>query len=836
MHPKREIPYFNGSDINYQGRKLEISLESLSKAINTAPTGSSPGLTKWRYEFLKALLTNDSARQLLCFDKFAEMILQAKDLPDFLVETLRIGNLFGTIKPDGSTRPIALIDILRRWLTKAVAFQYKKEWASCLGRLQYAVGISAGVEKIVHTLNTFIEVADNDLFCVGEADCRNAFNCCNREMFMTNLQTNFPELFPFFYLWYSGESKLIFEMENGSKQFILSSEGTTQGDPGAMFLFCVGLKTPLTNIAKRAPPQSMIVSFADNINLGSKKEDFNILWQITEEELAAYHLKVRRDKSYVYPLHSGEHQIEVHNYPEGIQILYEGFKSLGIPIGSEAFIEEVLNKKLKKNENLINGIIELDDLQIGGLLLRYCANSRINYWNRILPPQSLAKQNFLENHDKSILNCFKQIHRISSVDDSQRVQIALPLSMGGMGLLSAFQHSKAAYIGSVTETVKEIWDRNKEFFFMSTMHTMEDMNELQWIKFAEESWFDLNQMLKVQDPTFEGLMKWDINELCKTTTSFDTFSQGDSVSDSQTKRMQSILSHHINKAKFEQLLSSTDNRFKKRLLSAGGIGSAGFLYAIPCNPTLVMTNMQMEIAVKLRIGCEVCSSSDISNKCLCGQQIDKFGDHFLVCKNGSEKFNRHNMWLHSWERLIKKSTSPSLSLEKPLYALGITQANNFNKRIDLVEHKINEQSIMADVSITHPTSANLTNQNISTPGYAALTREKEKHKKYDESATKLNMKFVPLIAETYGRMGLEAISYAQQKINELSTVFSINGPKIDRRTHQRITILWWTTLSVSLQKGNAHIVMSKKFKILRPSDNRSQTLKTFDMNDLLFIK
>ena len=143
---------------------------------------------------------------------------------------------------------------------------------------------------------------------------------------------------------------------------------------------------------------------------------------------------------------------------------------------------------------------------------------------------------------------------------------------------------------------------------------------------------------------------------------------------------------------------------------------------------------------------------------------------------------------------------------------------------------------MADVSITHPTSANLTNQNISTPGYAALTREKEKHKKYDESATKLNMKFVPLIAETYGRMGLEAISYAQQKINELSTVFSINGPKIDRRTHQRITILWWTTLSVSIQKGNAHIVMSKKFKILRPSDNRSQTLKTFDMNDLLFIK
>jgi len=759
------------------------------------------------------------------------MIIQAKDLPVFLIDILRTGSLFGTIKPDGSTRPIALIDILRRWITKAVAFQYKKKWAQCLGSIQYAVGISGGNEKIIHTLSSFIEAVDNNVFCIGEGDCRNAFNSCNREMFMLNLKKEFFELYPFFYLWYSGESKLIFEFEDGSKKFILSSEGTTQGDPGAMFLFCVGLKTPLTNIQNRAPPQTMIVSFADNINLGSEKKHFNTLWNIAENELAAYNLQVRRDKSYVHPLNlSCDDESEAILYPEGIQILTEGFKSLGVPIGSDAYVEKLLQKILQKNAKLLNGIVGIGDNQISGLLLRYCANTRINYWNRVIPPQSAPKKKFLQNHDEAILLCFKQTNNVSSVSEIQKQQFALPLSMGGMGFLSAVQHSSAAYIGSVTEAVKEIWERNNNQHFIPSLFT--NMGNFKWIKYAEEEWRNLNQSLKQQDSSFEGLNDWNLEELCSSTTSFDFLSQPDC--EPPKKRMQSFISHLINSQTLKNILSTTDNRTKTRILSAGGIGSAGFLYAIPKDPILSMTNIQMETAIKLRLGCDLILNHEGLTKCECGQRIDSFGDHLLACKNGSEKFYRHNMWLHSWERLIKKSSSPSLSLEKSLYELGVTNAIDAHKRIDFIEYKGNGQAVMADVSITHPTCSQSSekNKHSSLPGHAAENRQKAKHTKYDESAKQLNMKFVPLIAETYGRLGSEALSYAKEKINELATVFSVGGPKIDNRLQQKISLMWWTNLSVILQKGNAHIIISKKFQMLKNKSRNNDQYRMFDMNDI----
>ena len=553
------------------------------------------------------------------------------------------------------------------------------------------------------------------------------------------------------------------------------------------------------------------------------------MWNITEAELAKYNLKVRRDKSFVLPLcFNHEDESEVHMYPEGVQLLSEGFKSLGIPIGTEDYIEKHLQKKLEKNEGLIKGIEEIEDLQIAGLLLRYCANARINYWNRMIPPQSLAKQAFLKHHDAQILNCFQKINYISSIDESQKNQIALPLVMGGMGLLSAHQHSASAYIGSVTESVREIWERNKNQHFMpDDFQKMENFN---WIQIAKENWNSLNQMLKSQDSNFEGLEPWNINELCISTTYFDFISQGDAEPPKQ--RMQSYLSHLINSAQLQNLLSNNNERFKTRILSAGGVGSAGFLYAIPKNPTLTMSNIQMEVAIKLRIGSDIIMENEGIAKCFCGAYIDKFGDHLLVCKQGSEKYTRHNMWLHSWERLIKKSSSPSLALEKPLYVLGITDSRNSNKRIDLIEYKSTDQSIMADVSITHPTSVQYSNNLITKPGYAADIRQKAKHSKYDESAKKLNMKFVPLIAESYGRLGSETLAFAKQKINELATIYSTSGPKIDSRIQQKLSILWWSTLSVSLQKGNVHIIMSKKTKIKSDENSGCHHFRVFDMNDI----
>ena len=113
-------------------------------------------------------------------------------------------------------------------------------------------GTKAGAEKIVHATNSFIEGSDKHDYYFGGLDCRNAFNSCNRKMFMDNLKSEFPEIFPFFYSLYSGEGDLILWMDDGTNRTIRSSEGTLQGDPAGMFLFALGLKIPLQAIEQLA--------------------------------------------------------------------------------------------------------------------------------------------------------------------------------------------------------------------------------------------------------------------------------------------------------------------------------------------------------------------------------------------------------------------------------------------------------------------------------------------------------------------------------------------------------------------------------------------------------
>ena len=86
-----------------------------------------------------------------------DLILNDDVIPFSCKELLRTGILFGTKKKKGGTRPIGLLDIIRRWLTRAIGIPYQKRWAEHLGPTQFAVGTKAGIDKIVHTLNCIIQ-------------------------------------------------------------------------------------------------------------------------------------------------------------------------------------------------------------------------------------------------------------------------------------------------------------------------------------------------------------------------------------------------------------------------------------------------------------------------------------------------------------------------------------------------------------------------------------------------------------------------------------------------------------------------------------------------------
>ena len=124
-------------------------------------------------------------------------------------------------------------------------------------------------------------------------------------------------------------------------------------------------------------------------------------------------------------------------------------KVMGIPLLATRESAKIFFKqKLEKVESLLKAILELDDAHCGQALQRFTASyCKVVHMIRALPLDVWdgAFKSFLKAFDRLVLGHFDRIVRIST-RKKQRRQLALPFSLGGFGLRSAYRHAHAAYI------------------------------------------------------------------------------------------------------------------------------------------------------------------------------------------------------------------------------------------------------------------------------------------------------------------------------------------------------------------------------------------------------
>ena len=78
----------------------------------------------------------------------------------------------------------------------------------------------------------------------------------------------------------------------------------------------------------------------------------------------------------------------------------EGVKVLGTPVGSRAFVDEVINKRLREEQKLWEAIPWVPDLQAGWQILIQCAGPRCHHIIRTLPPSQSA--DYAQGHDEGM--------------------------------------------------------------------------------------------------------------------------------------------------------------------------------------------------------------------------------------------------------------------------------------------------------------------------------------------------------------------------------------------------------------------------------------------------
>ena len=122
-------------------------------------------------------------------------VLASGQVPASLAPHLAGARLFAAQKKDGSLRPIAVGEVLRRLTSKCLSAATRQQAKSALWPLQVGVGVAHGAEAAVHTARDWQQRnSGNGDKVLVKVDLQNAFNSVRRERVLMEVRQHFPQL------------------------------------------------------------------------------------------------------------------------------------------------------------------------------------------------------------------------------------------------------------------------------------------------------------------------------------------------------------------------------------------------------------------------------------------------------------------------------------------------------------------------------------------------------------------------------------------------------------------------------------------------------------------
>ena len=425
----------------------------------TARRGAAPGPSGMTADHLFPILESEVDSGMLV--QVASR-LAVGDIPEEVVDGIRLGRLRALAKPDGGVRRIVVGDIVRRLVARTMAKQIEKKAEKATAPFQCALSTKAGCECVAHIVQA---LTDQDVNAtVVTVDGVGAFDLISRNATLEGLLSmeGGDQILPFARLFYGTTSTYLWEDEMGNTQEIPQGDGGEQGDPLTPMLFSLGEHPALEAIRRRLLDDETVVCLPDRVCA---------VLAIMAEDLARHaHISIHHGKTQVWNRGGIA--------PEGIEELtrlarlvkpeaivwrcdvnlshdQQDVRILGVPIGSAAFVRRQLEEKSAEQETLFHRIPLMDDTQACWLLLLMCAATRANSWLRAVRPEQ--SEPFA---DTNVWMCLRSILGSERAPDSTKAISQLPFSLGGLGLTSAVRSRVAAHWSSWVDCIHMIRQRH----------------------------------------------------------------------------------------------------------------------------------------------------------------------------------------------------------------------------------------------------------------------------------------------------------------------------------------------------------------------------------------
>ena len=461
LHSKSDVVVSKLEALHPKGRSISPSLleeeavldfeaSDVAKALDSFPKRSGAGRSGLKPQHLKDAASCKSPviqeRFLGRLTRFVNFLTAGEAITDV---SPYVGGapLMALIKDDDGVRPIAIGETFRRLASKCCT-RHEIVLETCqrlLEPTQVGVGLPGGGEAMARAVSAITHEKGQDPdMALLKIDLRNAFNCISRKVFLEEIDKEIPELSQWARWCYGSKSNLWFH-----DVVIESSEGVQQGDPLGPLLFSLGLRRITSAIKERFPNLALQTWYLDDGVLIGKREDLAaVLFYLGTEAVQemGFHLNLTKCEVW-WP--SGDRSFP--QMPPEIQRQTEGVEILKLPIGSDDFVLQSLQKRVQRMTSILDKLGMLEDSHIEFTILRACLGAaKLTYALRGIPPSD-AVIRILREADDLLRRALERI-LADSVPEGAWKQAGMTPSCGGMGLRYLEDLCVPAFIGAATDT------------------------------------------------------------------------------------------------------------------------------------------------------------------------------------------------------------------------------------------------------------------------------------------------------------------------------------------------------------------------------------------------
>lgn len=454
---------------NIQPTKLDLNnTDYLKQQLLSFPYHSAAGkdgfYPQYYRDMLKYALPTWEERYLIASSVFYNQVLAGELSEDFspwfncaIIIPLKKQNT-------NDPRPVAIGLAMRRVASKIANAAALAEAMEYFKGHQVGVGTPNGLDGVAHALQQVLETYD--YFTVNPelqkylllVDFSNAFNSVERKYIFRQVWKCCPSISKYVE-WCYRASAYIFTLDG---EFLCwSKSGVQQGDPLGPLLFSLVLQLLVDKMKTTFPDLDLQAWYLDDGTIVGTKATLLLLLPILVEEGAKLGLILNKEKTIIWCLHeNSDMEGGLIDKPSdytafsqwAIPCTSSAHKTLGSPFGSKLGCDHILMQKVKKIENIMDGVCELDSSQAKYYLFMMSGiYARYNYWLRTVPASHM--ENTLRELDRLWSKVVAALLPGVVIDEWLRARLSLPFSLSGVNLPLPSKVAHCAYVGSIIGSV-----------------------------------------------------------------------------------------------------------------------------------------------------------------------------------------------------------------------------------------------------------------------------------------------------------------------------------------------------------------------------------------------